>query len=95
MAPTEVEAYRTVMVDPDTLTFDQAMKDAENMSKWWECMEAEIQQLSTKNTWLEVPLSQAKTKVLPGTWVLRRKRNPDGEISKYKGRYCVRGDPGH
>ena len=67
MDPTEVEAYRTVMVDPDTLTFDQAMKDAENMSKWWECMEAEIKQLSTKNTWLEVPLSQAKTKVLPGT----------------------------
>ena len=29
---------------------------------------------------------------MPGTWVFRRKRTPDGEISKYKARYCVRGD---
>ena len=37
-------------------------------------------------------MSNAKTKILPGTWVFRLKRNPSGEIKKYKGRYCVRGD---
>ena len=37
-------------------------------------------------------ISEAKTRILPGTWVFRRKRTPDGTISKYKARYCVRGD---
>ena len=30
--------------------------------------------------------------VLPGTWALRKKRRPDGSVSKYKSRFCVRGD---
>ena len=41
---------------------------------------------------MEVPLSDAKTKILPGTWVLKVKHSPDGEIKKYKARYCVCGD---
>ena len=39
-----------------------------------------------------VPIADAKAKILPGTWVFRRKRTPDGAISKYKACYCVRGD---
>jgi len=30
--------------------------------------------------------------VLPGTWVFRCKRYPDGSVRKVKGRFCVRGD---
>jgi len=30
--------------------------------------------------------------VLPGTWVFRCKRYPDGFVRKVKGRFCVRGD---
>ena len=30
--------------------------------------------------------------VLPGTWALKKKRRPDGTVTKYKGRFCVRGD---
>ena len=30
--------------------------------------------------------------VLPGTWALKQKHRPDGSISKYKGRFCVRGN---
>jgi len=37
-------------------------------------------------------MSEATSKILPGTWAFRRKRTPDGEIKKWKGRYCVRGD---
>ena len=37
-------------------------------------------------------MEEATTKILPGTWVFRRKRTPSGKIKKYKGRYCVRGD---
>ena len=28
----------------------------------------------------------------PGTWVLRKKRSPDGTVKKYKSRFFVRGD---
>jgi hypothetical protein len=43
-------------------------------------------------TWKEVPVSSAKTRILPGTWVFSRKRTPDGAIGKYKAQYCVCGD---
>jgi hypothetical protein len=52
----------------------------------------EIASLEKNGTWFEVDMSVAKTRILPGTWVFRRKRTPDGEISKFKARYCVRGD---
>ena len=48
--------------------------------------------MESESCWTEVPISDATTKILPGTWTFRRKRNPDGEVQKFKGRYCVRGD---
>ena len=30
--------------------------------------------------------------MLPGTWVLKRKRDENGRVTKYKARLCVRGD---
>ena len=57
-----------------------------------EAARKEIASLEKNGTWIEVNASIAKSRILPGTWVFRRKRTPDGEISKYKARYCVRGD---
>ena len=37
-------------------------------------------------------MSEATERILPGTWTFRLKRTPDGEVKKFKGRYCVRGD---
>ena len=31
-------------------------------------------------------------RVLGGTWVFKRKRTPEGVITKHKARFCVRGD---
>ena len=42
--------------------------------------------------WIETDISNAKTRILPGTWVFKRNRTPAGIISKYKARYGVRGD---
>ena len=39
-----------------------------------------------------MPISEATTRILPGTWVFKRKRTPDGVVFKYKARYCVRGN---
>jgi hypothetical protein len=85
-------AYKTTVTDPDTLTYDEGMAEPEHRAKWLESMQEEIQALEMHGTWDEVDISDAKTKILPGTWVLRRKRTPDGEVRKYKARYCCRGD---
>jgi hypothetical protein len=86
-------AFKAVASDPDTLSFDQAMADIEHVTKWMEAAAKEVASSLEKNgTWKEVSMLKAKTKVLPGTWVFWRRRSPDGEITKYKARYCVRGD---
>jgi hypothetical protein len=43
-------------------------------------------------TWVEVPISDVKAKILPLTWVLQCKHTPDGEIKKLKAHRCVQGD---
>jgi Reverse transcriptase (RNA-dependent DNA polymerase) len=86
-------ALKVTPSDPDTLTYDAAMSDTpDNVIKWSESAAKEITSLEKNETWTEVDMSDAKTRILPGTWVFRRKRTPDGEISKFKARYCVRGD---
>ena len=78
--------------DPDVLSFDEAMSETENLDKWLAAAAKEIQSLEKNDTWRVVSKSDARSKILPGTWVFKRKRTPDGTISKYKARYCVRGD---
>ena len=77
--------------NPDLFSYDQAMS-SEHREKWMEAAEKEIRSLEGFDCWLEVPISQATTKVLPGTWVFKVKRAPDGSFKKFKARYCVRGD---
>ena len=80
-----------VKKDPDLLTYDEAMK-SEFVDKWIEAMKAELSQIEGAETWTQVPISSATGKIIPGTWVLRIKRSPDGDIKKFKARFCVRGD---
>ena len=77
--------------DPDILNYTEAMR-SDQRDKWCESAKIEIEALEGKLTWKEVPISEATSKIIPGTWVFRVKRNPSGEIKKYKARYCVRGD---
>ena len=87
-------AFKASASDPDTLSFKQAMADTDNVTTWMgAAAKDEAASLEKNGTWVEVDTADdAKTKVLPGTWVFKRKRSPDGEITKYKARYCVRGD---
>jgi hypothetical protein len=89
----EPTIYKASTKDPDIISYDEAMTgDADNKEEWKTAMAQEIQQLEDHGTWEQVPTSNARTKVLPLTWVLCRKRSPDGEIKKLKARICVRGD---
>ena len=75
----------------DIFTYDQAMA-SEHRSKWIEAAKKEIDSLDKLGCWDEVPVHQATSKIIPGTWVLRIKRAPDGSFKKFKARYCIRGD---
>ena len=77
--------------NPDLFSYDQAM-NSEHRSEWIEAAEKEIRSLEGYGCWIEIPMSEASTKVLPGTWVFKVKRAPDGSFKKFKARYCVRGD---
>ena len=44
-----------------------------------------------KNTWITVPWSKADN-FIKSTWAFKSKRLPDGTPSKFKARFCVRGD---
>ena len=86
------QANKASVSNPNTLSFEEAMSDVENIQNWMRAAEAEIKSLEKNGTWKEVPTADAMSRILPGSWVFRRKRTPDGAISKYKARYCVRGD---
>jgi hypothetical protein len=70
--------------DHDTLSFDEAMADIENRKHWLKAMAKKVDLLVGKETEDEVPDSDTNTQILPGTWVFKIKRNPMGEITKYK-----------
>jgi hypothetical protein len=76
--------------DEDCPNLFQAM-NGEFAEQYLEAMTKEIQTLIAQKTWKPVPLSEA-TRVIKSTWVFKLKRLPDGSASKFKARYCVRGD---
>jgi hypothetical protein len=76
--------------DPDMPTFHEAMKGA-NAEDYNAAMKMEVKGLLSQKTWKTRPISDA-TKVIKSTWVFKLKRLPDGTPSKFKARFCVRGD---
>ncbi len=65
------------------------MADIEHATKWMEAAAKEVASLEKDRTWLEVSVSEAKTKFLPETWVFCCKRSLDGEVTKDKAHFCV------
>ena len=86
------DAFKANVGDPDTLSFDEAMADKEHADEWRAAALKEIVSLEAHGTWKIDSVENAKGRILPGTWVFRIKRAPDGTVIKYKARYCVRGD---
>ena len=87
-----IELLKAATSDPDILSWDEAMAIPEEREKWLEAALIEIRALEQKRTWLEAPESDATVRVIPGTWVFKRKRSPDGKITKFKARWVLRGD---
>ena len=76
---------------PDIFSYEDAM-NGEHRQEWIEAAVKEIASLEKLDCWKEVPESSATSKILPGTWVFKVKRAPDGSFKKFKARYCIRGD---
>ena len=55
-----------------------------------EAMNKDLEGLIKRKTWSLVPRGNRVT--IPGTWTFKIKRKPDGSLSKFKARFCVRGD---
>jgi hypothetical protein len=79
--------------DPGTPNYRDAMSGP-YQAKFIQAMGVEISQLVDKGTWHAMLCSHvpAGNKIIPLTWVFRVKRLPNGELSKYKARICVRSD---
>lgn len=59
--------------------------------EWRAAEKAEIDTINSMNTWkLVVP--ERDSIVLPGTWDFKTKRNLQNVITRFKARWCVRGD---
>jgi hypothetical protein len=76
--------------DADNPSFHEAMH-GDPQEQYLEAMKIEVASLLQERTWKTTPRSEAGH-VLKSTWVFKLKRLPDGTPSKFKARFCVRGD---
>ena len=65
---------------------------APDHEQWIAAALSAVRMLEKNEMWVKVTVADAMMKILPGTWVFRRKRTPDGIVKKHKGHYCCRGD---
>ena len=73
----------------DTLSIQEALSGPEADS-WREAMDSEYQSLIDNGTWRLVP-PPTDRKLVSCKWLLRKKFNADGSISRYKARLVARG----
>ena len=67
----------------------------EERRKWMDAMDAEMKELAGRKAFEFVPREEPiklKKQVVKSLWAFRRKRRPDGTISRCKARLVVRGD---
>ena len=75
-------------LDQPTLSEAQQRHD---WNEWHAAIHQELESLDDMNVFKVEKLPPGR-QALPSTWVLKRKRNESGQITKYKARLCVRGD---
>ena len=71
-------------------TYEEAMSNSLNRMNWELSMKEEMKSLEDNNTWCLVQAPPG-AHVLRGRWVYVMKRGPQGEITRYKARWVVRG----
>ena len=88
----EYYVFKSQSHNPDTPKYMEALS-GENMDEYFKEMDDEIQCLMRRDKWDIVSRkSVSDHNLLPGTCSFECKRKTDWKISKFKSRYCVRGD---
>jgi Reverse transcriptase (RNA-dependent DNA polymerase) len=78
---------------PDTVDYWSYLRLTPTEQQPWDAaMDKEMDELMNKGTFHFVSKSSVKEPIIDSTWVLRIKQAPDGRPTKYKARFCVRGD---
>jgi hypothetical protein len=79
--------------DPDIPSLKESLSGP-HAEQFWKAMDSEIASLEGKGTWKIVDRSSMPegAQAVPGTWAQRIKRLPNGELNKFKSRWCCRGD---
>jgi hypothetical protein len=78
--------------DPDTMTLDEALKEPDR-EPFIEAMRKELEDHVGRKHWKVVPWKTVPSHKIPipMVWSMKRKRNPIGEIVKWKARLCAGG----
>lgn len=87
-----VYSFAAVRADPDTLNYQDAMR-APDRAKFVEAMYKELNDHIQRSHWTIVPRSSIPKhkRALPMVWSYKRKRDPLGNIIKWKARLCAGG----
>ena len=91
----EYIAAASTLADPDTMTLKEALQEPD-ADKFIEAMEKEVEDHVKRGHWKLVTTAEMfaagyKTKPIMLVWSMKRKRNPLGQIVKYKARLCAHG----
>jgi hypothetical protein len=88
--------FQAKIYDADNPSINEVLKLPEpERSQWVKAMYDELDQLLEKDCYETVPrhtVLEQGFEIVKSTWVLRRKRFPDGTLNKLKARFCVCGD---
>lgn len=73
----------------EPLTYEEAM-NGEEARLWKKAADKEMNSLIENNTWTLVKLPEGKT-AIGAKWVFKKKINKEGEVERYKARFCAKG----
>ena len=89
-------AFAAKVQAEDFPTYNEILRmDTSERLKWLEAMDTEMSDLVERQAFELVPRQQVladNKKVVKSMWAFRKKRKPNGDVSRYKARLVVRGD---
>ena len=90
--PPHLISFAANTKDPDTMTLQEALRQ-EDRDEFLKAMKKELEDHINRKHWKVVPLSAVpKNRTpIPMVWSMKRKRNPLGDIIKWKARLCAGG----